>query len=199
MPPRKKKEPESQTTIVGNPDDPTFTPTVLTNSVTPVVQPAIDLTTLDPDFKPGLRATYLAEVFTTLPSFKSDEERVIWLRHNNKPSVRYLLQLAFSPLKWVVDEPQFTYHKGRPGSAPTELTSELRRLYLFIEGCADNLKQDRRQKLFVDMLESLDHSEAQLVINLMNKTYDTYGLTRALVEASFPGLLTLSFTGKFIR
>lgn len=157
----------------------------------------IDLNTLDFSWAPGPKASFLGEVFSKLPTFETDEQRVIWLRHNNSVSLRYVLQLAFSPIPWTVDDVSYKPYAGRRASAPVELTQELRRLYLYLDGSP--LNATKQNKMFRELLESLDPIEAQLLKNLRLRTYDMYQMSRELIDVAYPGLLSLPFQTRFIR
>ena len=58
----------------------------------------------------------------------------------------------------------------------------MRKLYLFVEGGNPNLKQVRREYLFVELLESIDPSEAELLLQVKDKKIKCRGLTYNLVK-----------------
>src|SRR5438067_8685516 len=54
-------------------------------------------------FRVPNRAHTIGDVFDQLRSFTSPVEQALWLRHNDKPVLRYLLRLAFEPtVEWVL-------------------------------------------------------------------------------------------------
>ena len=66
----------------------------------------------------------------------------------------------------------------------------VRKLYLFVEGGNPNLKQVRREYLFVELLESIDPSEAELLLQVKDKKIKCRGLTYNLVKETFPELIS---------
>ena len=69
------------------------------------------------------------------------------------------------------------------------LYSESRRLYLFTEGGNPNLKQTRREYLFIQLLESIDKEDAKLMIAVKDKKLPYKGINVDIVNKAFPGLI----------
>lgn len=97
---------------------------------------------------------------------------------------------VFDPsIKWLLPE-------GVPPYKPNDLVdqqhrfyTEARKLYLFIEGGNPNLKQLRRETLFIELLECLDPADAKLLISVKDKTLTYPGVTKDIVNLAFPGLI----------
>jgi hypothetical protein len=138
-------------------------------------------------------------------------DKIAWLQKHASPGLFYLLWVALSgKVEWTVPEgrPPFKPHVGRPGSAPSDLQRELRRLYIFLKDTGTELdaaareprQQLRREKLFQEILEGLEPNEIPLLIAIKDKSFDrTYRCSKKLVEKAFPGLFEAPFTTKFIR
>jgi hypothetical protein len=169
----------------------------------PRVPGAAFFATLPTGFVPPRRADYLADVITGVHDFRTDAEKVIWLRHNTSPALTYLLRLAFcKDVEWLIPAgaPIFKPWKGRRYSSPSELKRELRRLYLYIRGGNDAVADIKRQKLFAQTLEGLESVEVGVLLALKDKTLPKdYGLTDELVNLAFPGILDAPFQPKFAR
>ena len=73
---------------------------------------------------------------------------------------------------------------------PTYLYGLLRKLYLFVEGGNPNLKPARREYLFIELLESVHPSEAELLCQIKDKKLKCNGLTYNLVKETFPELIS---------
>jgi hypothetical protein len=67
------------------------------------------------------------------------------------------------------------------------LPAELRRMYLFIDGGAPNLKPVRRESLWIELLECVDPEDAKL-LNLIKDKKLPEGLTADTVKKAFPDL-----------
>ena len=101
------------------------------------------------------------------------------LKYTFHPDIKFLLPAGNPPYNSVVDE----------SDNPTYLYGLVRKLYLFIEGGNDDLKQSRREYLFVELLESIHSSEAELLIQVKDKKIKCRGLTYNLVKETFSDLL----------
>ena len=101
------------------------------------------------------------------------------LRYAFDPNLKFLLPPGNPPHKTVVDESE----------NPTYLYGLLRKLYLFIEGGNPNLKQARREYLFIELLESIHPLEAELLLQIKDKKIKCKGLTYNLVKETFPELI----------
>ena len=101
------------------------------------------------------------------------------LKHAFHPDIKFLLPTGNPPYKSVVDD----------SDNPTYLYGLIRKLYLFVEGGNPNLKQARREYLFIEMLESIHPQEAELLLQVKDKKIKCRGLTYNLVKETFPELL----------
>lgn len=52
-------------------------------------------------------------------------------------------------------------------------------------------RQDKREGIFIDMLETLHPKEAQLIVAMKDKKIKYKGLTVKLIEEAFPGLINV--------
>jgi hypothetical protein len=144
----------------------------------------------------------LAEIINDLKKKPTPEEKIQHLKTNATPALFFFLQIAFRPeVIWELPEgcPPYTPHKGRPGSAPSELSVELRRLYLYLRGGEPGLKQLKRELMFARLLSELDPAEVEIILALKEKTFGKIFCSSADAVAAFPTLLTAPFDGHFIR
>ena len=119
-----------------------------------------------------------------------DEKKATLIRYDNgalreilkyafHPDIKFLLPTGNPPYKSVVDE----------SDNPTYLYGLVRKLYLFVEGGNPNLKTNRREYLFIEMLESIHPDEAELLLQVKDKKIKCRGLTYNLIKETFPELL----------
>ena len=102
-----------------------------------------------------------SEIFQEVEKAKTKKEKQDVLRKYSGPVLKQILGMTYNPnVKWLLPEGDPPY---KPLDSSTDmqgrLESELRRFHLFIEGNTDtqrNLKQVRREALFIDLLESID-------------------------------------------
>ena len=122
---------------------------------------------------------------------KKEDKKKVLLKHGQNGALRAILKSAFHPdIKFLLppgNPPFKSITDSTPN--PTYLYGLVRKLYLFVEGGNPNLKQVRREYLFVELLESIDPSEAELLLQVKDKKIKCRGLTYNLVKETFPELL----------
>ncbi len=111
---------------------------------------------------------------------------------NLKPDLKKVLQLTYHK-DLVFDLPE-----GDPPYKPLDvpdnwgynrMPKELRKVGYFLRGTQNNLTKYQKEKMFIDMLESVSPEEAQLFLMIKNKKITYKGITRKLIEESMPELL----------
>jgi hypothetical protein len=130
----------------------------------------------------------VSEIIKKCSEFKKKEERIETLRINCNESCKIVLQYMFHPeVKFALPEgkPPFKYSQF---NEPNMLHSEARKLYLFLDGVNPDMKSVKRESLFIDILQSVDPEDADLLIAMKEKTSPYKGLTKEIVYAAFPEL-----------
>ena len=138
-------------------------------------------------------AISLVTIFADVAKAKNKKEKKeVLLKHGNNgalkeilkytydPNIKFLLPPGNPPYKSVVDETE----------NPTYLYGLVRKLYLFVEGGNPNLKSQRREYLFIELLESIHPKEAEILLQMKDKKLKCNGLTYNLVKETFPKLIT---------
>ena len=138
----------------------------------------------------GSGAVLLSEVLTKVNNAKDKPKKIEVLQQNDSVSLRQILKGAFDPnIKWDLPEgtPPYKENDAPAGTEHTLLASETKRLWHFVKGADANLNKMRKETLFIQILEGLHKSEADLLINVkekkLNNTYK--GLTANLVKEAF--------------
>jgi hypothetical protein len=110
--------------------------------------------------------------------------------YKNDAALRIILMHAFVPQKKFIlpeGEPPFKPAAEPMGMTPTNLFSELRRMYVFLR---EDLTPLKRESLFISLLEGVHPTEAKMLIavkdQVLHKLYPK--ITRKLLEKH--GLLT---------
>jgi hypothetical protein len=133
----------------------------------------------------------VAEILEQASKMKKDQERIAWLKHNNSVVLETVLRGAFdSSIKWQLPEGDPPYKPNDLVDQQNQLYNECRKMYLFIEGGSPNLKQTRRESLFIELLETIDSKDAQLLLSVKNKKLPYKNITPELVNKAFPGILS---------
>ena len=132
----------------------------------------------------------LAEILKKASDFEKKQEKIEWLHRNDSPALRAILKYAYDPkVKFILPDGAPPYKQNQLPDLQSVLYSELRKLYLFIEGGNPNLKQTRREYLFIQLLENLDKEDAELIVAVKDKKIPYKGITKKFVEEVYPGLL----------
>ncbi len=131
-----------------------------------------------------------SEVLTKVGKLKTKKQKVEYLKQNNSDALRMVLKSSFDPkIVWQLPEGPvpFSPNEAPEGTEHTVLASEARKLYNFIQGGNNALTQNKREMMFVQMLEGLHESEAFMIVDakdkILHKTYK--GLSSAVVKEAF--------------
>ncbi len=138
----------------------------------------------------GSSAPLLSEILTKVNNAKMKDDKIKVLRDNDSVPLRQILKGAFDPkIEWDLPEgtPPYKVNEAPAGTEHTLLFTETKRLWHFVKGADASLNKMRKETLFIQILEGLHKSEADLLINVkekkLNNTYK--GLTANLVKEAF--------------
>ena len=85
-------------------------------------------------------------------------------QYKDDAALKLIFEYAFDPAKKMIlpeGEPPFKPSAEPMGMTPTNLFSELRRMYVF---CRADLKPLKRESLFISLLEGVHPEEAKMLI-----------------------------------
>ena len=137
----------------------------------------------------------ISEVLEFAARLATKKEKIDYLQANNSRPLRNILKGSFD------DSVEFNLPKGIPayrkddapkGYEPSNLYKVSARFkYFYKGGQGDVMSPARREKMFIDCLESLHPNEAELVVMMKEKKMagKYKGLTPALISDAFPSLL----------
>jgi hypothetical protein len=118
---------------------------------------------------------------------KTQDEKIAILRHFESFALRTILQGIYDPrIKFAL--PAEISYKPSKDDSHNLLYVEARRLYIFTEG-GPNLTDERRLKLFLDIVERIEPEEAYLLMCMKDKKPPFEGLSYNDVYKAFPLLL----------
>jgi hypothetical protein len=133
----------------------------------------------------------ISELLKSCAEVKKVEERVEALKvaASKSPALLTILKYAFDPnIKFLLPDTDPPYKPSEFLDQEGRLYTELRRLYLFIDGGNPNLTKFKREMLFIQLLESVDKNDAVLLCSIKNKKLPYKELTSKIVLKAFPGL-----------
>ncbi len=134
------------------------------------------------------------EIFDEFEEATSKKEKMAVIEKNLSKTLVQVLELAFHPnYQWLITEMPVEYKipDTLPGISRCQLSTEIRKLYLFRKGdvSAEQLSVDKRKQLLLQLIESLEPREAEVVIGILSKDLGVKGLTYKFVKEAFPQLL----------
>ena len=134
------------------------------------------------------------EIFDEFEMATSKKEKLAVIEKNLSRTLIQVLELAFHPgYEWLIDEMPNEYKipDTLPGISRCQLSTEIRKLYLFKKGdaTAEKLSDEKRKQLLLQLIESLEPREAEVVIGILSKDLGVKGLNYKFVKEAFPQLL----------
>lgn len=130
------------------------------------------------------------EFLHRVSKLKKTQEKVDNLKANDTLALRVILQAAFDPsIKFLLPE-------GEPPYKPTEVVDqqhvlhrEAEKLRYFVDGFYPDLNQNKREMMFIEMLERVDPLDAKLLVAIKDKKMPFPGITIGHVKEALPGLI----------
>lgn len=138
--------------------------------------------------------TTIPQILEEVERASSKENKIKVLKSYENPVLRGLLQINFNPAIKIYlpeGEPPFKKDKEVPvGYSETNLFSEWRRFYIWLEE-KPNLNKLRREQLFIQFLEGIHWTEAEVVCLAKDRKLQTkfVSVKEDLVREAFPDLL----------
>lgn len=132
----------------------------------------------------------LSEVLRKVHNAKTKDKKIELLRQYDCEPLRMIIKSSFDPnIEWTIPEGEvpFKVNEAEEGTEHTVLRREARKLYRFIKGGDDTLPRFKKENMFIQMLEGLHKSEAELLIAAKDKKlHQVYkGLSAAVVKEAF--------------
>lgn len=135
------------------------------------------------------------EIFDEFEEAKSKKDKMAVIEKNLSSTLVKILELAYHPnYQWKIKELPDNYKVPNdvlPGITYDSLNLQLRRMYMFRAGdpTAETLTDKRRNELLIQMLESIEPREAEVILGIFQKDLGVKGLDYKFVKEAFPSLL----------
>ena len=131
-----------------------------------------------------------SEIAIKINNAKDKPRKLKVLQDNDSVALRQVLKGAFDPnIVWELPEGDvpYTVNDAPIGTEHTVLSQEAKRLYLFTKGGDNSLTSNKREMLFIQMLEGLSAEESKFLITVVNKKINNEykGFTSNLVKEAF--------------
>ena len=132
----------------------------------------------------------ISEILEKVSKVKTKKEKVKLLQEYNHDALRMVIKSSFDPkIEWALPDGDvpYTRNDAPEGTEHTSLSYESRKLYHFIRGGNNQITQNKREAMFVQMLEGLHESEAAVLVAAKDKKlHQMYkGLSKNVVMEAF--------------
>lgn len=132
----------------------------------------------------------ISEVLQKVHNAKTKAEKISLLQKHNSTALRQLLIWNYDEsVESMIPEGDVPYN---PNDAPagtdhTRLEQEYRNFYRFVKGGDNRLKPLKRESMFIQLLEGLHESEAEVLCLVKDKKLtDKFRITFKVVQEAFP-------------
>ena len=131
-----------------------------------------------------------SEILDKVHKAKTKTQKINILREHNSEALRMIIKASFDPkIEWAVPEGNvpFKRNEAPAGTEHTVLAYECRKLWHFIKGADNQTAQFKKETMFIQMLEGLQESEADVLVAAKDKRlHQVYkGLSEPVVLEAF--------------
>ncbi len=129
--------------------------------------------------------------FSEVDKLKTEAEMVEKLKKmSSNKHIKEILSLAFDEnIVWLLPDtdPPYKPSTDKKDKLESRLLQEMRSMPIFLNyGKYVNMKQSKREQIFVDILQTISPDDAILLLSIKNKKLPFDNLTREVVEKAFP-------------
>ena len=121
----------------------------------------------------------------------TSKEKINVLRKHESTALKDLLRGAYDNLvQWSLPPGAPPYEPADQSSVPSTMHKQHKKFKYFVKGLiGDQLNPIKREKMFIDMLESVHPKDAELLLAMKDKKILAKSVTRKLIQEAFPNLI----------
>lgn len=130
----------------------------------------------------------IAEIVKEAIEAKGNDAKIAKLKEYDCPALRTILKNMYDKenVEFLIPDTPPPWKKNDYVGVEGMLYKEARRLRIFVRGNEyDNLKQLKREELFIKLLEDIDNDDAELLCKMIAQK-PLPGLPKTVVHAAFP-------------
>ena len=136
---------------------------------------------------------HVFEILEKASKLKSRDERIEMLRQHKIMPVLDVLRGTFdNTIQWNLPDGTPPYTPNEEGAPPpSSLLRQHNNFKYFVKGLRESssLPAVKRERMFIDLLESVSPQDASVVVSMINKKSPYRGITKKLVQEAFPDLI----------
>jgi len=121
---------------------------------------------------------------------KADKIKLLQAQADNW-ALKDILRGTFDDVvQWLLPKGSVPYEPADARSHPSNWTQHNKKLAYFIKGGpGEKMNTIKREKMFLDILETVHPRDAELLAGMINKKLPIKGVTKKLVQEAFPDLI----------
>lgn len=136
----------------------------------------------------------ISEILKKANEIDDSEKRIEFLHQHNNNALQIVLKYCFDEkIKFLLPQGKAPYKPSEFPDSQGMLYQEARKLYMFVENGHPELQKPhnkfKREQLFINLLESLDKDDAELIVSVKDKKLPYRRITKKFVDKVFPGLI----------
>jgi len=135
----------------------------------------------------------VSEVLEEASKIIKKSDRIVFLRQNKTPGLTDILRINFDDTvvsALPAGAPSYKRDDAPKGYEYTRLNKAYTQFKYFFKGpVANGMKPLKREGLFLNLLESLNPEEADLLVAAKDKNMKYKGITKKMVNETFPNLI----------
>ena len=138
------------------------------------------------------RTYYVFEILQKVAEAKTRAEKIEILRQHDKNwAMKDLLRGTFDDaVQWLLPTGPVPYEPAPDRSHPSDWSQHNKKLAYFVKGGrGTDMIKIKREKMFLDILETIHPQDAELLVGMINKKMPIKGITKKLVQEAFPNLI----------
>ena len=135
---------------------------------------------------------YTFEILEKVAKAKTKAEKIELLnQQQNNWALKDVLRGTFDDaVIFLLPEGKVPYEPASAETHPSNWTQHNKKLAYFVKGGpGQRMLKPNREKMFLDILESVHPRDAELLVGMINKKMPIKGITKKLVQEAFPNLI----------
>ena len=137
-------------------------------------------------------AKQVFEILEEAAKKRAKKDKVNALKEYNIMPLRDVLQGTFDDkIQWNLPTGPVPFTPSSEESPPNSLLKAHLNFKYFVKGLRESsrLTNVKREKMFIDMCESIHPRDAEVIIAMINKESPVKGITKNIVKEAFPDLI----------
>lgn len=133
------------------------------------------------------------EIFEQFEKAKNRHDKIKVLKnHEQVAALKDVLRGIFDDrIQWNLPGGAPPYVENNPDTSPSTLLKQHMKFKYFVKGLreSENMIKFKREKMFIDVLESIHPEDAKILVSMINKKNPVKGLTKKIVQEAYPNLI----------